>query len=184
MTAYARAKPITAEDFEKFDPEWRYDLIEGELERMPPPPGAEHGSLTMRLAWYSSGYVYDRRLGECFTAETRFVIERDLDTVLAPDWAFVRADRLPPTLPKGMLELAPDIVLDVRSPSDRAPDVARKVALWLRAGACLVWELDPDARVLTVHRADGSVSLVGVDGTLSGEDVLPGFQYALGELFH
>jgi Uma2 family endonuclease len=91
----APAKPITAEEFAKFDPEWRYDLIRGELRRMPPQPGEEHGAITSDLSLELSLYVRDNELGQCYAAETRFIIARDPDTAIGPDWAFVAADRLP-----------------------------------------------------------------------------------------
>lgn len=178
-----RAKPITAEDFEKFDPEWRYDLVRGELIPMPPMPGAEHGRIVLSLSAYVSIFVEEHDLGECFAAETRFSIERDPDTVLAPDLAFVAKERLPETLPTGFLELAPDLILEVRSPSDREKEAEAKMLRWQRACVRLGWEIDPKTRLLTVYRPDRPTYRIGIDDTLTGEDVLPGFSLPLRRLF-
>jgi Uma2 family endonuclease len=174
---------ITAEEFERYEPDARMDLIRGELHPMPPMPGAEHGEITQLLSTYASFFVIDHDLGACFAAETRFTIERDPDTSIGPDWAFVAKDRLPAVMPAGFLALAPDIVLEVRSPSDTGPEVLAKVQQWLAAGVRLVWELNPKTRILTVHRSGQKPQELGIDATLSGEEVLPGFALPLRRLF-
>ena len=150
---------------------------------MPPMPGARHGDLTIVLSAYATLFVLDNDLGRCFAAETRFIIERSPDTAIGPDWAFVARDRLPEEMPEGFLELAPDIVLEVRSPSDRRAEVLEKVQRWLAAGVRIVWELDPARRVLTVYRPDTDPQPLGIDDTLAAEDLLPGFSLPLVRLF-
>src|SRR5579872_202073 len=152
MSTIVRPKLITAEEFARFDPEWRYDLIRGELKPMPPMPGEEHGALAFDFAFEVALFIREHNLGQCYAAETRFLIEHDPDTVLGPDWAFVARTRLPRKRGKGFVPFAPDIVLEVRSPSDRKRDVQEKVALWIAAGVRIVWELNPKSRTLTVHR--------------------------------
>ncbi len=185
MSTETTIKPrlITAEEFEQFNPEWRYDLIEGELRQMPPMPGYEHGILTAEFALEAGNFVRQHQLGKCFAAETRFIIERDPDTAIGPDWAFIARERLPHPTPKGFVPIAPDAVLEVRSPSDRQPEVAKKIARWLRAGVRLVWELDPEARTLSIYRPDREPQRLGINDTLSGEEVLPGFSLPLRRLF-
>ncbi len=178
-----KPKPITAEEFEKFDPDWRYDLIRGELRPMPPMPGYEHGVLAADFAVEAGSYVRQFDLGACFAAETRFLIERRPDTALAPDWAFIAKARLPKPRPKGFAPLVPDAVLEIRSPGDRERAVKEKTRRWLDAGVRLVWELDPKTRTLTVHRPDAPPRALGVNDTLLGEDVLPGFALPLRRLF-
>lgn len=179
MSTALRAKPITAEEYEKFDPEWRYELIRGELVPMPPPPGEEHGAVTSDLAFELTYYVKQHDLGQCYAAETRFLVERNPDTVIAPDWAFIRKERLFPKRLQGSVPVVPDIVLEVRSPSDRKKDVESKVQLWLSVGVRLVWELNLKTRILTVYRPDQPPRELGIGDTLTGEDVLPGFELPL-----
>lgn len=183
MSTVLRAKPITAEEFEAFDPEWRYDLVRGELRSMPPMPGAEHGTITYDFAFEIGAFVKQYQLGRCFAAETRFILERNPDTSLAPDFAFVAASRLPKKMPRKSLELAPDLVLEVRSPSDRKKEVDRKAKQWLNAGVRIVWELDPTTRRLTVYRNGSVPRVLGEDDAVDGEDVLPGFTLLLRRLF-
>jgi Uma2 family endonuclease len=178
-----KPKLITAKEFEKFDPEWRYDLIRGELHPMPPMPGYEHGVVTADFAVAAGSYVKQHRLGKCFAAETRFLIERNPDTAIGPDWAFIARDRLPHPAPRGFAPIVPDAVLEVRSPSDTAKEVKEKVERWLAAGVRLVWELNLKTRVLTIYRRDMEPQTLGIEDTISGEDVLPGFMLPLRSLF-
>jgi Uma2 family endonuclease len=183
MSTFPRAKPITAEEFEQFDPEWRYDLIRGELVPMPPMPGDEHGAVTFDFGRKVGNFVEDHELGLCYAAETRFLIERNPDTAIAPDWAFISTERLPEKRVQGFVPIVPDAVLEVRSPSDRTTEVEAKIAQWLNAGVRLVWELNLKKRVLTVYRPGTEPRIVSLDDIVSGEDVLPGFARSLRSLF-
>ncbi len=72
------------------------------------------------------------------------MIGRDPDTVRAPDAAFTRADRVPPTPVHGFFPAAPDLAVEVLSPGDRASEVVAKVRDWLTAGCGMVWIIDPE----------------------------------------
>ena len=121
----------------------RHEIIAGELIEMSP-PSAKHGKYAMRLGSRMETHAFEHGLGTVFAAETGFLIARDPDTVLAPDVAFVRADRLPPEEEwRGFLELAPDLVVEVISPSESASSVLAKVLMYLDAGVQMVITLDP-----------------------------------------
>lgn len=172
----------TAEDLERFPSDARYELIRGDLHPMPPPAGGEHGKMTYNLVLDVGWFVRSNDLGEGYAAETGFIVERNPDTVMAPDFAFVAKDRLA-TSQDGFVPLVPDLVLETRSPSDRPREVAAKVQRWLAVGVRVVWELDPQARVLTVHRPNAAPRALGANDTLTGDEVLPGFALALRRLF-
>jgi Uma2 family endonuclease len=156
----------------------RYELVKGRLREMSP-TSSEHARATKRLDQALTSFIYSNELGECFTAEGGFTIARDPDTVLAPDWAFVRSQRLPTPLPeRDYLNLAPDLVLETRSPGDTARWVEEKTALWLAAGTCAVLNLDPLRRRLTVHRLNREPELYRLDDTLELEE-LPGLRVPL-----
>ena len=185
MSVALQPKPrlYTAEDLEKMPGDARYELIRGELCPLPPNNNAEHGNKTMSLSARVTIYVEDNDLGRCFAAETRFTIEENPDTSIGPDFAFVAKERLPDMLPKGYLKLAPDIVLETVSPSDTKREVSLKVARWLQAGTRIAWVLDPAAQTLTVHRTGVLPRILGPDDTLTGEEVLPGFEFPTQQLF-
>ena len=80
-------------------------------------------------------------------------------------------------------ELAPDLVVEVLSPSDRAGETLAKIGDWLEAGARLVWVIDPERRIARVCRPDGTEATIKEDEHLDGEDVLPGFTCSLAGIF-
>jgi Uma2 family endonuclease len=154
-------------------PDKRTDLVRGVL-RVREPAGDRHGRVTMNLTIRLGTWVEQAGAGQLFAAETGFMLFRAPDTVRAADIAFVRRERLPEAVP-GFPELAPDLVVEVLSPGDRAGEVLTKVGDWLEAGARLVWVIDPERRRARIYRPDGSEASITEDEDLSGEDVLPGF---------
>ncbi|MGI4790717.1 MAG: Uma2 family endonuclease [Janthinobacterium lividum] len=173
----------TAEDLERLSAQGdHYELIKGELREMAP-PGGTHGSSTSRLSIFVGALVIDKDLGETFAAETGFLVSRHPDTIIAPDFAFVSKSRLPTPLPKSYVPVVPDIVLETRSPNDTKKEVADKVSLWLELGVRLVWELNPQTRMLTVYRPHQIPRFLGEGDILDGEDVLPGFSVPISRLF-
>jgi len=156
----------------------RTELVRGVLV-VSEPPGYRHGRVAMELGRRIANHVVEGDLGEAFAAETGFTLARGPDTVRAPDVAFIRRERLPDPEPKGFPDLAPDLVVEVLSPGDRAGKVLAKVGDWLSAGAPLVWVVDPERRVARVYRQDGTETLLSASDSLDGEDVLPGFSCAL-----
>jgi Uma2 family endonuclease len=143
------------------------------------PPGAMHGRVAMDLGIALGMYAKQAGAGKVYAAETGFKLAQDPDTVRAPDVAFVARDRLPPADLTAYAPLAPDLVVEVVSPSDRPGEVLAKVADWLNAGTRLVWVVDPLRRQARVYRQDGSVTLLNATDALEGEDVLPGFSCQL-----
>jgi Uma2 family endonuclease len=102
--------------------------------------------------------------------------------LLGPDLAFVRRDRVPVD-ENGHPELAPDLVIEVVSPSPSGPSIEEKIALYLAAGVRLVWVVGPMRGTVRVHRADWSGALLSEADVLDGEDVLPGFRLPVAQLF-
>ncbi len=177
-------RSMTAEELMALpDDGWRYELIEGVLHRMSP-AGAEHGEIGTEFVWHLRSFVDPRRLGRVYPADTGFFLAHDPETVVAPDAAFVRADRLPPRTERhGYLDLVPDLVVEVVSPTDRQADVDDKVARYLTAGARLVWVTYPRRRSVRVHAPGREPRELGEGDVLDGEDVLPGFRLPVADIF-
>lgn len=158
----------------------RYELVRGELHPMAP-AGGDHGYIALNIGSLLRDYVRAHGLGRVYAAETGFRIERNPDTVRAPDAAFVRAERVQPS--PSYIDGAPDLVVEVVSPNDTYTEVTTKVAEWFRAGARLIWVINPTGNVVTVYTPDGK-SLVAADGeTLDGGDVIPGLGIAVRDIF-
>jgi Uma2 family endonuclease len=184
MVTAPQTRLMTAEELlELPDDGKRHELIRGELCTMSP-ASAKHGGFTHDLSLFIGLHVRENALGRVFAAETGFILTRDPDTVLAPDIAFVRADRLPsPEQWEGYLAVPPDLVVEVLSPSDRASEVHNKVMFYLEAGVLAVWVLDGPRRTITVWGPDRTAHILTIDDTLDGGDILPGFQLPLTKLF-
>ena len=139
------------------------------------PPGFQHGAITARLGAMLLQHVDAHDLGIILVGDPGFTLARNPDTVRGPDIAFIRRDRVPHPSPVGFAAFPPDLVIEIRSPSDRPGDILGKVGDWLSAGTRLVWVIDPAHRLAHVYRQDETQSTIGPQATLDGEDVLPGF---------
>lgn len=142
------------------------------------PAGEEHGFIGMKIGASLFQHVEKHALGRAYNADTGFRIGRNPDTVLAPDAAFVRADRVAPT--RKYFEGAPDAAFEVVSPNDTYAEVQEKAAEWLRGGCHVVVVIDPKSRTVRMHRAGGSAD---VTDTLEIPDVIPGWRIALRQIF-
>jgi Uma2 family endonuclease len=160
----------------------RCELVHGEVISMTP-AGFEHGRVSAEIGWILKEYVKRHPIGEVTGAETGFLISRDPDTVRAPDAAFIRADRVPPSPVPGFFPEAPDLAVEVLSPGDRASEIAAKVQDWLAAGCRLVWVVDPETRTVTVYRGRDQIAMLGATDVLAGGDVLPEFCVPVDDIF-
>jgi len=174
-TRHMPAAPMTAEELEHVSiPGKLTELVRGVLV-VHEPPGFRHGEVVVRIGAELLRHVQAHDLGTVVAGDTGFILARGPDTVRGPDVAFVRRERLPDPAPLGFAELAPDLAVEVLSPGSRPGETLARIADLLTAGCALVWVIDPLRRVARVHRADGSESTVTPEGTLEGEDVIPGF---------
>ena len=162
------------------------ELVRGEI-RMMTPAGGRLGIVTAAVFGLLWTHVRARRLWQCFADNTGFQLhipgERG-DTVRAPDVAFVRAERMPRGgVTGGWMQGAPDLAVEVLSPSESMAITAAKLADYFAAGTALVWVVDPDARTVDVHTENATRRRLRVGDTLDGAPVLPDFACAVDELF-
>jgi Uma2 family endonuclease len=127
---------------------------------------------------------FDHPLGEVVGAGPGFALARDLDTVLAPDVAFVRADRVPPEVEQdGFWSVVPALVVEVISPADTVRYVVDKIAACLAAGVEVVLTIAPRRRTFSIHTGDGVSRTLQESDTLGLPDILPGFKLPVAEIF-
>ena len=176
---------ITAEEFLNMpDDGFRYELIKGELKKMSPPPGEVHGSVAMKFGWRLAQHVETNELGKVYAAETGFLIEKDPDTVRAPDCAFVSRKKIQAVGAfQGYFPSAPDLVVEVISPSDTYTEVEEKALDWLVAGSSVVLVLNPRKRTVTVYRSVSNITILDDSSVLDLADVVDGFRVAVNALF-
>jgi Uma2 family endonuclease len=160
----------------------RCELVRGELIEMSP-SGYEHGRLAAEIAGILREFVKPRGLGAITGAESGFLLERNPDTVRAPDVGFIRADRLPTEKLSGFFDGPPDLAVEILSPSDRAGEVIAKVHEWLHSGCKTVWIVDPETETITVHESKERIFELSKSDSLSGGEVLPGFCVPVHDIF-
>ncbi|MFN0052304.1 MAG: Uma2 family endonuclease [Planctomycetales bacterium] len=175
---------LTAEDLWNLPAEeGRFELVRGELRCMSP-SGFDHGAVTINLSSPLAAHVKSQGLGVVVAAETGFILERDPDTVRAPDIGFVGKEKLSAAnRPLKFWIGAPDLAVETMSPHDTVREVDEKPQEWLAAGTALVWVINPRQKIVTVYRADNSVHRLATGDLLSGEEVVPGFQFPVSEIF-
>jgi Uma2 family endonuclease len=161
----------------------RHELVAGELRTMAP-SGGPHGWIEWNIALPLGNYVRAHRLGRLYLGDHGFALARNPDTVLGPDVAFVRRERvLAAGEPSGFWPGAPDLVVEVISPTDRYSDVNEKIATWLAHGVRMALAVDPRRRVVAVHRPDQPVRVLTEEDVLGGEDVVPGWTLPVRDVF-
>jgi Uma2 family endonuclease len=167
-------KLMTADELAALpDDGYQYELVRGELRRMPPPK-PEHGEVTANAALPLLLYARQRGLATVFLNDTGFWLERDPDTVRGPDIAVALNHLLPPKPRLSYLTVPPALVVEVGSPSDRRADIEEKITDYRRAGVSLIWYVCPETKTVWVDGAGRERLTLSEVDVLDGPDVLPG----------
>lgn len=176
-------RQMSVEEFEATSFEGRWELIDGEVVEMSP-SSDESSSIAATITIVLGVYVRANRLGRLYSADGGFVIFPERPTVRVPDVAFVRADRAPQgEARKHFPRLAPDLVVEVLSPTDRISDVVAKIEMYQEAAVPLIWLVDPEKMTVTVMAAAKATAVLTANDALDGGDIIPGFSVAVSEFF-
>jgi Uma2 family endonuclease len=173
----------TPEDLLELPDYGRFELIDGRLvERKVGAKSSYAATNVLGLMWH---FVRGNGLGLVFQADCGSqIVPADPSRVRLADGSFIARGRLPEDRPpQGHCCLPPDLVIEAVSPHDTAYELEERIAQWLEAGVRLVWVLYPDTHRVQVHRLDGSVTKLRLEEPLGGEDVIPGFQCQVAEVF-
>ncbi len=136
-----------------------------------------------RIGTIVGNCVDERGLDAMTEADGGFVLSPDRETLLTPEVGFVSSDRIPledewDRFPR----LAPDLVVEVLSPSDRMAAAFGKISIYMEAGVRAVWLVDPVKRTITDFVEDDAPRRLREDDTVTGGEILPGFSYRFSEL--
>ncbi|HUP19361.1 MAG TPA: Uma2 family endonuclease [Gemmatimonadota bacterium] len=174
---------VSLEEFQRMpeEDEYRLELVRGRIVREPL-PGAPHGTLVGELFRQILPHV-PRGSGRVVN-ETGFLLSVDPPTVRGPDLAYVAAGSIPAGgIPAGFWLMAPDLAIEVVSPSNTSAEMREKVLEYLAAGTRLVWIVDPATRSVAVYRSRLDIRLLTVEDTLDGADILPDLRIPVADLF-
>jgi Uma2 family endonuclease len=158
------------------------ELVRGEI-IYHMPTNHLHGYIEILLATLLNNFVRPRNLGRVLGGEIGIYTRRNPDTVRGADVAFISNERFQKVVSKSYLEVAPEIVVEVMSPKDIWSEVNEKLAEYFEIGVKLVWVLDPRLELTHVYRSLENVSVLRKDDVLTGEDILPGLEIPLSEIF-
>ncbi|MEO6043218.1 MAG: Uma2 family endonuclease [Tepidiformaceae bacterium] len=172
---------VTPEDLLNTEDGDRFELIDGKLvERN---MGQKSSGLALVINSRIVGTV-PRNIAWVGQSDTGFRIFPDPSMVRSANGSYTSRNRLPGGVPfEGYSTVAPELVLEVVSPNDKADDVGAKALLWLRAGVAVVWVVYPAGRYVQVWRATGEIVVRREDDVLDGEDVIPGFTMPVADIF-
>lgn len=174
---------LTAEEFAQRYADQRAELVKGRVVELPM-PHLKHGKVCYRVTMALGAFVEAHDLGHVMTNDSWVVVERGPDTVRGSDVCFIGYAKLPKgKVPDGLLDVIPDLVFEVRSPSDRWTDMIAKMLECLGAGVPVVVILDPRTESASVFRPDDRQVIFEASDTLTLPDVLPGFAVPVRSLF-
>jgi Uma2 family endonuclease len=179
MVAQTRA---TVEDVLRLaDAGERYELIDGELVPISP-TGFEHGDVELYAGPLFANHARSRRLGKAVGGEVLFRLGPSGTVARAPDIAFVRRERLLGIDLTGPFNGAPDLAVEIVSPTDTAMELQKKVETWLEYGTLAVLVMYTESQHVVLWRERGAIRLSG-DGVLDLDPALPGFRCPIRDLF-
>jgi Uma2 family endonuclease len=179
---------MTAEEFGIKHSGDRVEYIDGEVREIPM-PGGMHGKVCNWIAFYLTQHVLTNDLGHIFINDTfvKVPTPTDSERVYGADVCFVSYTRLAKDtpIPPGVIPACPELVIEVRSPSDTWAQIFRNLGDYLDAGVLVVVILDPDTRTASTYRSDvmNPQQIFGSTDTLVLPDVLPNFSAPVASLF-
>lgn len=160
----------------------RYEIVNGELIKIAN-SGAKHGYLCSILMILLGSYVRLHKLGVMFDSSTAFKMKSG--NKRSPDISFVAKEHLQglEDLPDGLLEGAPDLAVEILSPSNTVEEIRQKLMEYFENGSRLVWVIDPRQKyALVYHSAPEPDQLVKSSESLVGEEIIPGFSLPMADL--
>ena len=161
--------------------EERWELLHGRLIREPA-PGERHGVIQVELLHPLLNHVREHGLG-VILLDTGFRYAGEPPTVRRPDIAFVAAARVTTPIRESFLEQPAELVIEIRSPSERRNRLERKLSADIAAGVREVWVVDPGKRTVTVYTPGAAPRTLAGAEILESPAIVPGFSIAVSEIF-
>ena len=174
---------LTADDFYEFccQNDGRYELVDGRVVELVPARRI-HGRTALNIGAAFHGYCRLTSVGWS-EVEVGYQVRSGPDTVRGPDVSLVLGETQDTEQERGFVPGAPDIAVEVVSPSNTAAEMERKVAEYLAAGSQRVWVTHTSSRSVVVYHADGTTITYTSNDVITDEELLPGFSLPLTDIF-
>ena len=186
MNTTATEPLLTADEFMRLHGgETCVELFRGRVVRYPM-PGGRHGYIISRVNAFLFNFVEANNLGRVFANDTfvKVRLKEATETLRGADVAYVSFAKMPPgDVPAGPLPVPPELVVEVRSPSDRIPQLTAKATEYLEAGVTVVIVIDPETESLAVFRENELPIRMHNSDKLTLPDALPGFTVEVSTFF-
>lgn len=174
---------LTAEEFVHKYADRHAELVHGVVKELPMPDNL-HGYTCMELAFYLRLFCGEADFGRVMVNDPFLAVGRDPDTVRGPDIAVYSYARMPKgPVARGLLDVMPEVVVEVKSPTNRWNELIIKAGEYLAAGISAVLLVDDEARTIRIYGLDSEPMTLQMTDTLTLPDVLPGFSLPLAKLF-
>lgn len=173
---------ITGEELYEMGYPGPCELIDGRIVPMSP-AGGEHGLIEFILGAALTNFVRQRKLGWVTGGEVGIYTRHNPDRVRGADIAFISKQRSAQPPAKKFLDLAPDLVVEIISPTDRWADMRQKISEYFAIGVTQVWIIEPELRTVLVYSSPSASTTLSESDTLHGAGTLEGFSLPVGELF-
>ncbi len=183
MSTIVQKKLLTAEEFFLLPAPTdgsQQELVRGEVVTMPP-LGGLHGATCSKTDRKLGAFIDGGFGGTLVCNDTGFITERAPDSVRGPDLSYWTKERLK-EIPVGYIEIAPDMLVEVLSPSNTSKQIRAKLQEFFARGVRLVWVIAPEDRTLTIYRTPDEGRVLHENATVTGEDVLEGFTCRVSDL--
>ncbi len=146
-------------------------------------PGEQHGVVCVNVSYLFGAYLRQRRKGRACANDTGLILDRDPDTVRGPDVFLYDKGRPFDELEVKYSEEVPELVVEVRSPTDRQSKVTRRINGFLQRGVAVVWLIDPEDRTITIYRPDQLPQVLEENEELTGAPPFPDLHCRVADLF-
>lgn len=173
---------ITGEELYAMGDIGRTELVKGRIIPLMP-TGHRRGYFEVLIAALLYNFVRLHKLGRVVGGEVGIYTGRNPDTVRAADAAFISHQRFAQVQSRSYLDVCPELLVEVLSPDDTWSEVHQKLAEYFAVGAQIIWVLDPRLEQIHVYHSLEQVTLLTKMDTLTGGDLLPGFNVPLTEIF-
>lgn len=174
---------LTAAEFAEQFSHLRMELVRG-VPVETPMPDFRHGKVCARMTRYLDEFAEANDVGHVAGNDTFVKVATNPDTIRGGDVLFTSYERLPKgEVPAGVLDVIPELVVEVVSPTNLWTDLFTKVLEYLDAGVKVVVILDPTTKTASTYRPNVVQTVLRVTDTLTLPDVLPGFSVPVAKLF-
>lgn len=161
--------------------DYQLELVDGNIIIMGPSDYTSD-EIGTRLCTFLNIWVIPRKLGRVTGAAAGFRLPNENQDLRAPDVSFVSGERLKHS-PRAFAEVVPDLIVEIKSKTDRIKPIQEKIQLFLSLGSKVGILIDPDKETVTIYRPTGEATILTNHDILTIPELFPGWELPVSELW-